>query len=115
MAKLRVALTIPGAVSLGAYQGGALAALLVAARALGEEVLVIDAIASASAGSVSAVLVARSLLRGVDPVGLLAAVWVGQVSMAALKTHSSKSPLSPTALTTIARRVLGEGGLPEGP
>src|ERR1035438_4545879 len=35
MSKLRLSLTIPGAVSLGAYEGGALAALILAARTLG--------------------------------------------------------------------------------
>ena len=35
MSKLRLSLTIPGAVSLGAYAGGALAALILATRTLG--------------------------------------------------------------------------------
>jgi predicted acylesterase/phospholipase RssA len=58
MSKLRLSLTIPGAVSLGAYEGGALAALILAARTLGEENVLIDTIASASAGSITALLTA---------------------------------------------------------
>ncbi len=68
MARLRISLTIPGAVSLGAYEGGALAALLVACQKLGEQVVVVDSIASASAGSITGLLSARALPRGADPV-----------------------------------------------
>jgi hypothetical protein len=53
MEQIRIALTISGAVSLGAYEGGALAALVAAAQALsrdGEPPLRIDAIGGASAG-----------------------------------------------------------------
>ena len=76
MPKLRLSLTIPGAVSLGAYEGGALAALILAARTLGEENVLIDTIASASAGSITALLTARALLRGCSPTDLLGAAWV---------------------------------------
>lgn len=115
MSRLRLSLTIPGAVSLGAYEGGALAALTIAAKALGEEALVIDSIAAASAGSITALLTARSLLRGVDPVELLAAAWVENVSFEAMKTHSTASPLSSSALGDMANKVLGPGGPPDGP
>ena len=64
MPKLRLSLTIPGAVSLGAYEGGALAALILAARTLGEENVLIDTIASASAGSIHALLTAEHSSTG---------------------------------------------------
>jgi predicted acylesterase/phospholipase RssA len=115
MSRLRLSLTIPGAVSLGAYEGGALAALIVAAKTLGEDVLLIDSIASASAGSITALLTARSLLRSVDPVELLSAAWVENVSFKAMKTRSTESPLSSGALSEMATEVLGPGGTPEGP
>ena len=115
MARLRLSLTIPGAVSLGAYEGGALAALIIASKSLGEDTLVIDSIAAASAGSITGLLTARSLLRGVDPVKLMAAAWVENVSFDAMKTHSTDSPLSSSALTGMADKVLGEEGVPEGP
>jgi predicted acylesterase/phospholipase RssA len=115
MSRLRLSLTIPGAVSLGAYEGGALAALIVAAKSLGEATVVIDSIAAASAGSITALLTARALLRGVDPVDLLAAAWVDNVSFKAMRTRSTASPLSSGALTEMATKVLGPGGTPEGP
>jgi predicted acylesterase/phospholipase RssA len=115
MPRLRLSLTIPGAISLGAYEGGALAALIVAAKALGEDTLVIDSIAAASAGSITGLLSARSLLRSVDPVDLLKAAWVENVSFKAMKTHSTQSPLSSAALSEMATKVLGPGGIPEGP
>ena len=73
--RLHLALTLPGAVSLGSYHGGALAALLVAAQHAGGQI-VIDAMATASAGSLTGVLAARSLLTGADPVRLMARAWV---------------------------------------
>ena len=76
MPKLRLSLTIPGAVSLGAYEGGALAALILAARTLGEENVLIDTIASASAGSITALLTARALLPRVQPDRSPGAAWV---------------------------------------
>jgi hypothetical protein len=115
MAKLRVALTLPGAVSLGAYEGGALAALLVAVQALGEDVVVVDSIASASAGSISALLAARALLRGADPIALLTRTWVELASIKAVKTHSTKAPLSASALSALAAEVLGPAGIADGP
>ncbi len=114
MSRLRLSLTVPGAVSLGAYEGGALAALIVAAKALGEETMVIDSIAAASAGSITALLTARSLLRSVDPVKLLTAAWVENVSFQAMKTNSTDAPLSSDALTEMATKVLDPGGIPEG-
>ncbi len=112
---MRLSLTIPGAVSLGAYEGGALAALIVAAKVLGEDVVVIDSIASASAGSITGLLTARSLLRDVDGVDLMSAAWVENVSFKAMTTHSTDSPLSSAALTQMASKVLGKDGVPEGP
>jgi predicted acylesterase/phospholipase RssA len=115
MAKVRLSLTLPGAVSLGAYEGGALAALLVAVQTLGQEVLLVDSIGSASAGSITGLLAARALLRRADPIALLTKAWVELASFQAMKTHSTDAPLSSEALTAIAVQVLGPDGVPDGP
>ena len=68
MAKLRIGLTISGAVSLGAYEGGALAALLLAVQRM-QGAVVVDAITGASAAGRAGVLPARGPPRGADPGG----------------------------------------------
>src|SRR5436309_16063531 len=93
MARTRIGMMLPGAVSLGAYEGGALAAILSAVQAAKGE-LAIDAMASASAGSITAVVASRALLRGADPFKLMAATWVDLPSLELLKTHGTASPLS---------------------
>ena len=115
MSKLRLSLTIPGAVSLGAYEGGALAALILAARTLGEENVLIDTIASASAGSITALLTARALLRGCSPTDLLSAAWVESASLTKMKTTSTQSPLSSKALQAMATDLLSPNGIKDGP
>src|SRR4051812_6091370 len=85
---LRIALTLPGAVSLGAYEGGALAALVVALQHLngsGRRDVRIDAIAGASAGSITGLLTARILLDGVDPVAVMWRAWVTMPSLDSLE------------------------------
>ena len=115
MSKLRLTLTIPGAVSLGSYEGGALAALVLAARSLGEENILIDSIAAASAGSITALLTARALLRGCNPTDLLKAAWVESASLDKMKTRSTQSPLSSGALVAMASDLLGPQGIQDGP
>jgi len=115
MPKLRIGLTIAGAVSLGSYEGGALAALLIAAQESGGAI-VIDAITGASAGAITAVLAARCLLRGADPVAAMTAAWVDLPSLKHLATSSPGGPLSSKALAEAADRLLSDGpeGLPDG-
>ncbi len=115
MSKLRVSMTLPGAISLGAYEGGALAALLVAAKALGEDLVVVDSIAAASAGSITALLAARSLLRNVDPVTLLTKAWVELDSFNAMKTHSLDSPCRVTPCRRSPPRPSAPTASPTGP
>ncbi len=104
---------LPGAVALGAYEGGALAAVLRAVQAA-EGDLVVDAISSASAGSVTALIAARALLRGADPVQLMAATWVDLPSLENLRSHSAKSPLSMDSLRKSAVDLLGDQQVPDG-
>jgi predicted acylesterase/phospholipase RssA len=107
--ELRIALTISGAVSLGAYEGGALAALLVAVQELCREPdppIRIDAIAGASAGSITALLAARALLEGYDPIHVMMESWVRQDSLAALQTDDDHAPLSVEAIRRNAVQLL---------
>jgi len=116
MEKLRIGLTISGAVSLGAYEGGALAALLVAVQEM-QGAVVVDAITGASAGGITAVLAARCLARGCDPVEAMTASWVDLPDLESMKTHDKRSPLSVQVLGDGARKLLGagEGALRDGP
>jgi len=112
--RLRLALTLPGAVSLGAYHGGALAALLVAAQHSDGQLL-IDAMATASAGALTGVLAARALLRGADPVDLMVKAWVEADSLASLRSHTTASVLDPEPLRALARDLLSpSGSVPDG-
>jgi hypothetical protein len=107
--RTRLALMLPGAVSLGAYEGGALAAILVAVLAAEGE-LVVDAIASASAGSITGLIASRALVSAADPVELMKATWVDLPDLGTLKTHDRNSPLSMQALETAATRLLEPDG-----
>jgi predicted acylesterase/phospholipase RssA len=101
MPKLRIGLTISGAVSLGAYEGGALAALLLAVQRM-QGAVVIDAITGASAGAMTAVLAARCLLRGIDPVEAMKQAWVDLPSLRRLASRDLGSPLSGQVLQEVA-------------
>ncbi len=114
MPRLRLSLTIPGTASLGAYESGALAALVVAAKELGEDVLVIDSIAPASAGSTTALLAARALLEGIDPVALLTSGWAEHRSPEAA-VGPPDSTLQPEALAAMATILFGPNRMPSGP
>ena len=80
MAKLRIALMLPGEASLGAFEAGAMSALLVGISAhnkqAGSEEIVVDVISGASSGALTAVIAARMLLSGQDPVAPLRRAWV---------------------------------------
>jgi hypothetical protein len=104
---------LPGAVSLGAYEGGALAAILAAVQAAEGE-LAVDAIASASAGSITAVVASRALLRGADPFKLMVATWVDLPSLDHLETHDPISPLSMEQLQESAQSLLRSDTVPDG-
>lgn len=113
MPELRIALTIPGAVSLGAYEGGALAALLVAVQDVNSrdrEALRVDAIAGASAGSITGVVAARTLLGGLDPVDVMWRLWVESPSLDKMWTRGRQAPLSVEAIASAARCLLYEEG-----
>src|SRR3954470_24840811 len=102
---IQLALTLPGGVALGAFEAGALAALVVAgggawggggALCGGDEPQVcVDLIGASSAGSLTSVLVVRALIEGLDPVDLLRRAWVEEASLPALlRAASGRAPLS---------------------
>jgi hypothetical protein len=112
---MRLGLTISGAVSLGAYEGGVLAALLSAVQSINKEdrgAIRIDAIAGASAGSMTALLAARSLTTGCDPVEIMYGAWVDSPQLAKLLDHS-RSPLQVERSRADAEALLGAEPRPQ--
>lgn len=113
---LRIAFTISGAVSLGSYEGGALAALVAGLQPIctGDDPPVcVDVIGGASAGSVCALLAAWCLRSGLDPVRVFREVWVERADIGNLRRGAKDAPLNEAALEEIALGVLtaprGEG------
>ena len=106
----RIALTISGAIALGAYEGGALAALLVGVQRLlrePEPPVRIDVVAGASAGSITGLLATRALLNGYDPVHLMEEAWVRRPQLETLlRDAGNDAPLSVKALEDMAAELL---------
>lgn len=112
--ELRLAVVIPGAVSLGAYEAGALTALLGLIRN-SEGRIVVDTIVGASAGSVTGALLAHALLTGGSDDDL-AELWVEQTSIQKLLAGRTspgrpRSPLTTSLLERWARRHLTGRGV----
>ncbi len=86
--KLDIVPVMPGAASLGAYQAGAMAAILAGRHALaGNGVdIAIPAVGGASAGATVALVAAHSLAQALDPVALLRSAWVDYVDLDMLAT-----------------------------
>lgn len=94
---LRVCLALSGGASLGAYQAGASAALLAALECIRDEHDVdvrVDAVGGASAGAIVGVIVAYSLLEGIDGPSVLHEAWVERVSIDTLLRRGARGPLS---------------------
>lgn len=93
---LRLSLTLTGGASLGAYQAGAVAALLTGVEALRrtDVPVVVDAVGGASSGSLVAMFAVECLLEGLDPVAVLHSAWVDRVSLDVLRSRDSRAPLS---------------------
>ena len=96
---VRISLVLSGGASLGAYQAGAVAALLEAVqatRARGVDVAV-DSLGGASAGAIVSLLAAHAVVDGRDPVRLLHDAWVGRVDLDLL-LGDTRAPLGFTEL-----------------
>ena len=109
---LHLTLVIPGAVALGAYEAGVLTVLVNTIRAsqangaTGPR-LVVDAIAGASAGAMTAALVAHILLTGAT-VDSLRQAWVEDIDIDHLLDHPyPDAALSHTIVEQIADKFLG--------
>jgi patatin-like phospholipase len=95
--QLRISVVLSGGASLGAYQAGALAALLVGVQHLQREKqvhVVIDGIGGASAGALVSLLGAYALLEGLDPAEFLHEAWVNRVSLDLLRRQGGEGLLS---------------------
>ena len=105
---LRLSLTLTGGASLGAYQAGAVAALLVAVDRLraGGTPVVVDALGGASSGSLVALFAAQCIVEGLDPADVLGSAWVDRVSLDVLRSRGSRAPLSFDGLRAQIRSAL---------
>jgi predicted acylesterase/phospholipase RssA len=109
MTQLRIAMTLPGEASLGAFQAGAISALIVALQEIkkvGEHDVRLDAITAASSGSLTAVLGAHALLTGQDPVPPLRRAWVVEPTIEALRGRDGRAPLSLERAREVAAELL---------
>jgi predicted acylesterase/phospholipase RssA len=96
-AQLRLAVVLSGGASLGAYEAGALAALLVGVRARQRErphAVVLDGVGGASAGALVGLFGAYAMLEGLDPLGFLQEAWVDRVSLDLLRRGRGQGLLS---------------------
>lgn len=117
--QIRLSVTLSGGASLGAYQAGAMAALLVAIQdriEAGDDRVRLEAVGGASAGALVALFSAHALARGIDPVALLRTTWVERVSLDLLRSRHGRAPLDFEAMRDGLRGVLGaDGGAPRHP
>ena len=106
-------MTLSGGASLGAYEAGAAAGLVVAARHLdaeeGQETSV-DAIGGASAGALVSLFTAHALLEGLDPEALLHETWVERVTLPLLRASDANALLTFDRLRERVPEVLAADG-----
>jgi Patatin-like phospholipase len=110
-ADLRLCLSLSGGASLGAYQAGATAALLVALSHLREEQRLdvrLDAIGGASAGAIVGMMAAHSVLEGTDGCEVMFEAWVEGVSIDTLLRRGSRGPLSLEGVRARLPELLGQ-------
>jgi predicted acylesterase/phospholipase RssA len=95
--QLRLSVALSGGASLGAYEAGALAAIIVGVQRLQRERpgwMVVDGLGGASAGSLVALMGAHVLLEGHDPVEFLHQAWVERLSLDLLRRRRGQGLLS---------------------
>jgi predicted acylesterase/phospholipase RssA len=108
-ALLRIALTLPGGITPGTFEAGAVSGLVAWTQEVNErqpDAVVVDVIAGASAGALTALLAARVLLAGDDPVAAFRRAWVAAPSLRALRGTGRSAPLSLRRVRTVARALL---------
>lgn len=95
--RLRIALTLPGGISPGTFEAGAVCALLSwmqEVNAREEGAVAIDVISGASAGALTGLLSARVILAGDDPIPAFRWAWIAAPSLRALQGTGPWAPLS---------------------
>jgi hypothetical protein len=111
---VRIALSVTSGASLGAYEAGAVAGLLVALQRLNESShrrgtpapVVLDAVGGTSAGAMVGLLASRCLLAGLDPLPVLHEAWVLKASLRRLARGRRDAPLSMAAVRQDTVRLL---------
>jgi predicted acylesterase/phospholipase RssA len=112
-ADIRLCLSLSGGASLGAYQAGATAALLVTLSHLREEHgldVRLDAVGGASAGAIVGMMAAHSVLEGTDGCEVMFEAWVERVSIDTLLRRGSRGPLSLEGVRAGLTELLERGG-----
>ena len=112
MADLRLCLSLSGGASLGAYQAGASAALIVGLDHLRNDASLdvrLDAVGGASAGAIVGLMAAFAVLEGVDGCDVMRRAWVERVSIDTLLRRGSRGPLSLEDVRRDLPELLGEG------
>jgi hypothetical protein len=107
-----VALALAGAASLGAFEGGAVAAIVTGLQAscAGESPAVaIDVICGASSGAITGLLAAHALANGTDAVATLHDAWVTSAGLASLRGRGFAAPLSLAGARATAGRLFTSG------
>ena len=111
MAGARLSVSLSGGASLGAYQAGCMAALLVAVERIRDEdpdAITLDAVGGASAGALVGLLTAVSHCCGLDPVAVMYGAWVQEVSLDVLLDQTGSAPLGADTLERTVERFLVE-------
>jgi hypothetical protein len=114
--RLRLTLVLSGGASLGAFEAGALAAVLVAVQHLQQEgrgPVVVDGVGGASAGALVALFGAHALLEGFDPADFLHQAWVERVSLDLLRRRPGQGLLALDRLREDIGEFLGSDGYDE--
>ena len=107
----RLSVSLSGGASLGAYQAGCMAALLVAVERIRDEdpgAITLDAVGGASAGALVGLLTAVSHCCGLDPVEVMHGAWVKEVSLDVLLDPTGGAPLGAEGLQRSLERFLVE-------
>ena len=113
---LRIAVSLPGGLGPGTYEAGAVCGLLAwvqEVNAARPGSAMIDVISGASAGALTALLAARVLLAGDDPVAVYRQAWVTAPSLRALRGLGRGAPLSLRAARGVANELVFAAPDPE--
>jgi predicted acylesterase/phospholipase RssA len=106
---VHLALTLPGEASLGAFEAGAVSALVAGVQEINtidSRAVCVDAITGASSGALTGVLAAKALLSGQDPIAPLHRAWVDEPTIEALMAREQRAPLTLRRARQVADELL---------